>query len=344
MIYSRSRVALALVAGTLSLAACSASPDSASKTSSGAAQASGSATGSAAQASGSATGSAVKLHTAVFVSPLPDYPQWRSVGSCMQKEAQARGVKLTITGPTAGQGATVMLQQLQQAVADKVQAVITSPTSDAFGAVLTRAQKAGIITATIFGSGTPDSGADVNYGVDFGSLGKQYVAAIATRKGQQNVGLLAAGDFGTSKPWMDGIKAAAKQTKNVHIVAQVYTNDDSSKALPQTNALLQAHPYINVLASILGTVTPGATAAIKAKGLTGKVVLFANGSDNGGLQALRAGTVGGVAMANWCGVGKQTFDAVADRAAGKKEPGPLIQSRVVTSPAEAQSLIGKGWQ
>jgi len=275
----------------------------------GQAASSGSASGSAASATGP--------RSVQFVNPLPNYPQWRLVGDCMKKEAEKRGLKFTESGPTGSLNANVMIQQVQGAIANNKSAVVTFPASDGFAPLLKQAQAKGIVTATMFGSGDPTSGADVNIGPDWTHLGEIYAQGIAERPGQQNVGLVAVATTGVGKLWIDGFKAAAAKTSNVKIVGVVVTGDDPAKALPQANALLAAHPEINVIATHMGTPTPGIVAAITAKKLLGKVVLVGNGPNNGGDKALDSGAAYGMLVQGLCKAGQDAADGVADKLEGK---------------------------
>jgi ABC-type sugar transport system substrate-binding protein len=284
-----------------------------------------------------------------FVNPLPNYPAWRTIGDCMKDEAKTRGVELTETGPT-GQAidANAMIEQIQQAIADKKGGIITLPASQAFGPLLKQAQGKGIVTATMYGDGAPSSGADANVGSNWPELGAAYVQAIAARPGEQRVGLIAVSNTGVGKSWMDGFRAAAAKTKNVKVVGEVYTGDDSAKALAQTNALLTAHPELNVIATHMGTVTQGAVSALKARGLTGKVAFVGNGPDNGGKEALAGGAEYRMLVQGLCAAGKDALDAVADRLDGKvaRDPEHPQQIDVGTKMADKSNLdalLQNGW-
>lgn len=285
-----------------------------------------------------------------FVNPLPKYPAWRSVGDCMKKEAEKRGAHYSETGPT-GQAVDVnaMISQIQQGISTKKSAIVTFPASDGFAPVLKQAQKAGIVTTTVIGPGTKDSGADANVGLDWSKLGEMYVAAIAKRPGTQYVGLEAAANSGPGGEWMAGLKAAAAKTSNVKVVGAVYTGDDSAKALQQTQALLTAHPNINVIASHMGTVTQGAVAAIKAKGKTGKVVLVGNGHDNGGTEAMASGAAYALLFQNLCDAGTKSADVTIDMLKKKQTAPPsggpknLFYGVTVATKDNYRQFIDKGW-
>lgn len=307
------------------MAACSANPNGAS------------ASQTRATTNGTATGA--PLTTAEFVNPLPQYPAWRTIGDCMASEAKTRGIAFTESGPTGGTlDATKMIQQIQQATANKKGAIITFPASDAFTPVLQQAQQAGIITGTLYGDG-----GDVVVGPNYAELGKMFVDAIAKRPGQQNLGLMAQSDTGQAKQWADGVAAAAKATPNVKVVGTVYTNDDAAKALDQANALLTAHPEINVIASHMGSVTPGVVAAIKARKLVGKVVFVASGADNGGKEAVADGIAYGAWLQGLCDEGKTVLDAVADKAEGKTVAAHIDAKETIGTKDNLTTLIGQGW-
>ncbi|HEV7708915.1 MAG TPA: sugar ABC transporter substrate-binding protein [Asanoa sp.] len=279
------------------------------------------------------------LTSAEFVNPLPQYPAWRTIGDCMADAAKARGIDFTESGPTGGTlDATKMIQQIQQATANKKGAIITFPASDAFTPVLQQAQKAGIITGTLYGDG-----GDIVVGPNYTELGKMFVDSIAKRPGQQNLGLMAQSDTGQAKQWADGVAAAAKATPNVKVVGTVYTNDDAAKALDQANALLTAHPEINVIASHMGSVTPGVVAAIKARKLVGKVALVASGADNGGKEAVADGIAYGAWLQGLCEEGKTVLDAVADKAEGKTVAARIDAKETIGTKDDLTTLLGQGW-
>lgn len=300
--------------------------------------------------SGSGSGGSGGTKSMLFVNPLPKNPQWKSADECMSQEAKARGLDYTSSGPTgSGIDTSAMIQQVQQGIANKKSAIVTFPASDGFGPVLQQAQKAGIVTLSILGSGTAESGADMNVGLDWTKIGQLFVDAASKRGGQQNVGLIEDSPTGAGKDFTEGVKAAAASAGNVKVVGIVYTGDDASKALGQVTALLSAHPDINVVMTHMGTATPGATSAIKAKHLTGKVMFIGNGPANGGKEAIEDGSAYGLLFQDLCGAGKTIADAVADRLDGKTTKSgtaPTILPglpAVLATKSDYQSYIDKNW-
>lgn len=283
-----------------------------------------------------------------FVNPLPNYPAWRTIGDCLADEAKAQGVDFTESGPTgSAMDPTTMIKQIQGAIANKKSAILTLPASDAFGALLKQAQEAGITTVTFYGDGTEESGADINVGVDWTELGKLYVDAIATLPGEKNVGLITSADTGIGKSWMDGVKAAAEDADDISIVGEVYTGDDSSKALAQANALLTAHPEVNVITTNMGTATAGTLSALAAKDLTGEVAFLGNGPDNGGKEALFDGSEYRLLMQDLCSAATKALDATIEALENGDEPGgePVMipMGFIMASTDDYEDLLANNW-
>jgi ABC-type sugar transport system substrate-binding protein len=106
--------------------------------------------------------------------------------------------------------------------------------------------------------------------------------------------------------------------------------------------LLTAHPEITDIATHMGTTTPGAVAAIKAKKREGKTFLTAVGVDNGGKEALDEGTVNQVFLQDICTLGKDMANGVVDKAEGK-EPKVIPINVAVAGKDDLQSYLDKGW-
>jgi ABC-type sugar transport system substrate-binding protein len=285
-----------------------------------------------------------KLESILFVNPLPQYPAWRLIGDCIAKAAADAEIPMTETGPTGTLDATVMIKQIQQGIANTPGALITFPASDGFAPVLEQARDAGIIVATLYGPGGATSGAQVNIGADFAEVGEIMAKVAAEREGPQNVGLMTLGPTGVGKAFEDAFRAAAAKTSNVTVVAVVSTGDDPTKALDQANALLIAHPEINVIASHMGTATQGVSSAIRAKDLVGKVVMIANGAAAGGTEGLADGTVHKLMMQDLCKIGEQVVTSLVDIHDGKTVPEQINVGIGMFGSDGVQSHLDEGWQ
>jgi ABC-type sugar transport system substrate-binding protein len=293
-------------------------------------------------AGSTATADGGKLESILVVNPLPDNPQWRTFGDLIKKEGEALGIEMSETGPTKAADPTQMIEAIQTGIASKVGGILTYPASPAFQPVLEQAEKAGIVTGTLYGGGANGTG-QFNIGADLRKIGAVYVQALADRPGPQVVGIITADATGGSRDWVEGFKEAAKQTDNVTVVGTVYTGDDPARALSQANALLAAHPDITVVASNLGTATTPTVSAIKAKGLKGKVVMLANGGVAGGVEGAKEGIVYRFLQQNAPAAAKAAVKAAADIAAGKTVPAQIDVEGVMIDPKDYERYKAEGW-
>lgn len=72
-------------------------------------------------------------------------------------------------------------------------------------------------------------------------------------------------------------------------VQEVNTNYTTPNALSETQTMLQAHPEINVIASVYTESTLGAIRAIEAQGKTGKIEVFDLGGSSANAKAIQEG-------------------------------------------------------
>ncbi len=291
---------------------------------------------------GTETTADAKLKSILLVNPLPDNPQWRLLGDEIKNAGEKLGIEVTESAPTKAADATQMIELIQQGIANKVGAIITYPASPAFKPILKQAEDAGIVTATLWGGGASATGL-TNVGADFTDMGKVYVDALVDRSGPQKVGLIAYDPTGTGKAWMDGFEAAAADAGNITVEGVVYTADDPARALSQANALLAAHPDINVVASHMGTATTPTVSAIKGKGLKGRVIMLANGAVAGGLEGAREGVVEKFLLQDLAGASRSVVQAVADIAAGKDVPAQIDVPGTMVGLDDYEEYSARGW-
>ena len=285
------------------------------------------------------------ISSILFVNPLPQYPAWRLIGDCLADKAKELGIPATESGPTDGTlNTTQMFTQIQQGIANNAGAIITLPASDSFVPILQQAKAAGIMVGTLYGAAGTEAASDVNVGANFTTVGEIFAASIAEREGPQNVGLMIQGPTGPGKAFLEGFTAAAEKTGNVKVIAVVNTNDDASKALDQANALLTAHPEINVIASHMGSATQGAASAIKQRDLVGKVVLVANGAAGGGKEGLTDGTIHKLMMQDLCNAGGQVVDGLVRQSKGETVPKQIDVGVRMFGPEGIEDYLAKGWQ
>lgn len=87
---------------------------------------------------------------------------------------------------------------------------------------------------------------------------------------------------------LDSLKATYPSWKEVGFL---YTDYQASKALSQTETLIQQHPNIKAIYSSYAGQTPGIVSALKAAGMTDKVKVYDLGGDKTMFAALDAGQI-----------------------------------------------------
>jgi ABC-type sugar transport system substrate-binding protein len=208
--------------------------------------------------------------------------------------------------------------------------------------VLASAKKAGIITGTMYGGGGSAIG-EFNTGTDWSALGAAYAKTVGQRKGQQNVGLMAAAPTGDGLAFTDAFKQAAKTYPNITVVTTIYTNDDPATAGSEVSTLLLAHPNVNILATNMSTATEPVIADVKSAHDVGKVVLVALGGGAGALQGAQEGIVYRMLLQNLCVEGAQAAQAAVNVAAGKPGPAQINVQFAFAGLSNYQTYTSKGW-
>lgn len=284
-----------------------------------------------------------KLSSILFVNPLPDYPAWKTIGDCMEKEAQANNVEFTETGPTGGNvNAPYMLDRIQQGVANKVGAIVTFPLSaDTFDPAFKRARDAGVKIATVEGSGDTQS-QDLNAGTSFAEFGALAAKTVAAKGGQQNVGFLIDIKTGVAKTYVDAFTEAAKDYPNIKIVDTRYDNGDSTKDIDLATAMITANPELNHIVTNLGAATPGIIAAIKQKNAVGRVFLTTNSIYSGSVEGMKEGIVYSFLLQDMCAIGTTPVKALVDLAAGKEVPKDIPTRIEFATAATVDQLTADG--
>lgn len=274
--------------------------------------------GFAANASSSASSRPIK--SIFFANPLPAYPDWGTANKCFAAETKRLGIKGVSQGPTGLQvNDQFVLDRIAQAVAQKsYDALIAVPiTPSAYDPLFKRAKKQGMRIATL-NTGAATKTQDLEVGTDYAHQGAQVARNISMRGGLQNVGIV------TNQPGgIGGVIIGAFQKNlpsNVKVVATAYDAADPSKTTDVVEAMLTAHPEINIVFSWEGTAVAGITTAIKEKDLVGKVFGVVNDLTPQVVDGIRDGTIYGTSRQHFCNMAKRSIDLLVARSKGKKVP------------------------
>lgn len=202
-----------------------------------------------------------------YVNPLPNTPDWGRSGKLFQDGAAANGYKATLTGPNKID-IPAMISQIEQAITDGADGIITCPLDPAaFKGVIDQAKAKGIVVASI---GCVDPNADFSVGTG----NEQYGRVSADLVNEQTGGTAVVGILGTDQTTpnqvaqVEGFRAQVKEKyPNIKEATWEGDNSDAGIAAQKLGAMVSAYPDMNYLWIIEGA-APGAVPA--ALGEAGK--------------------------------------------------------------------------
>jgi ABC-type sugar transport system substrate-binding protein len=307
----RPRKFLAGIAVVVLVSACS----------SGATSAPSTAPSAAPSTAPSAAPSTATMANIWYVNPLPSTPDWGRSTKLFNDAAATIGYKATAVGPDKIDIPT-MVSEIEQAIADKADGIITCPLDPAaFKGVIDKAKAAGIVVASI---GCVDDNASFSVGTDnaaFGQVAADFIAAATNNKGQ--VGILGTDQTTPNQvKQVDAFKAQiAAKYPDMKVLTWDGDNSDAGVAAQKIPAMIQAYPAMNYLWIIEGA-APGAVAASfkEAKLAPGKIGVLAIDAQDSTLQAIKDGWISATLNQCWFNASPQAAKRIIEAKAGKASP------------------------
>ena len=265
------------------------------------------------QTSADTSGSSVTVGLAL--STL-DNPFFVSVRDGAQKEADAEGVKLTITD--AQDDATTQANQVQNFQTQQLQAVIINAVdSDAAGPIVSPliAAKTPVIAVD-----RAVNGADVSSFIASDNVqgGKLAADALAKAIGEKGSVIVLEGTAGTSaaRDRNQGFTEGIAAYPNIKVVASQPADFDRTKGLDTATNLLQAHPDAVGIFAANDEMALGAVQALGDKAGKSVFVVGFDGTDDG-QAAIKAGTMAASVAQQPEELGKQAIQAAVKLVKGE---------------------------
>ena len=241
-----------------------------------------------------------------YVNPLPNTPDWGRSGQIFTDGAAANGYTATMVGPSKID-IPAMISQIEQAIADGADGIITCPLDPAaFKGVIDQAKAAGIVVASI---GCVDPNAHFSVGTGNEEYGKFSADQIAEQTG----GTAQVGILGTDRTTpnqvaqVEGFRAqVAAQYPDVKEVVWESDNSDAGVAAQKLGAMVSAYPEMNYLWIIEGAAPGAVPAALSEAGKRpGDIKVLAVDAQDSTLKGIEDGWI--TATLNQC-----WFDASAN--------------------------------
>ncbi len=209
-----------------------------------------------------------------------------------------------------------------------------------------RAMKQGI-PVTIFDSGIEGENytsyvATNNY--EGGQLGARALAKLIGGKGEVGIILHAPGSASTMDRERGFTDVIEKEFPEIKIVATQYGMADRSKARAGAENILTAHPNLSGFFGSSEPSTTGASLAVKARGLAGKVKVVAFDASDNLVADMKAGAIQAMVVQDPFQMGYQTVKTLVDKLDGKTPPKRIdLSAKVIfadeINKAENQRLL-----
>jgi ribose transport system substrate-binding protein len=207
--------------------------------------------------------------------------------------------------------------QVEDFISQHVDAIVLTPyDSSAIGSAIVEANKAGIPVFTADIANTSKEGTVVSHGAQAGKL---MCAALPGHAG--SVAVIDEPEVTSVQDRVRGFKAAlAAGCPGAKIVQDADGGGERAKSSSVAEDLLQSHPDLAGIFGINDDSALGASKAVDAAGLTGKIAIIGYDATPEARVAIKAGKMYGDAIQHPDQIGEKTIDAIHDYFSGKTPP------------------------
>jgi len=257
---------------------------------------------------------------------------FNQIKQSVDAEAKGKGVQL-IVADAKGDAAT-QVDQIQDLITRKVNALIYIPAGATAAGVPVKAAKAAGIPVIAVDRNAPDAPGDTFIATDSVSAARTLGEHICKVTGGKGKVAVIQGQVGTT-PEMDrdkGFKEALANCPGLEVVAMQPSKmwmQDEGFAIAQD--MLQRHPDITVFFGRADALALGAAHAVKVANLGTKVWVFGFDGDVAGLKAVKDGVLDATMTQKTQYMGKLALDSALDLIAKKELPKEQLQEAALTT-------------
>lgn len=263
---------------------------------------------------------------------------YQDMESGMKAEAQKYGYTVNVVD--ASRDNSKQQSQVEDFISQKVAAIVLTPyDSQAIGSAIVEANKAGIPVFTADIANASSQGVVVSHiasdNVQGGGQAGKLMCQALPNGGA--VAILDEPEVTSVQDRVKGFKATlAASCPSVKIVADIDGGGERAKASSATEDILQAHKDLKGIFGINDDSALGASTAVQAAGLGGKVAIIGYDATPEARTAIKNGTMYGDAIQHPDQIGAKTIDAIADSFAGKTVPKRIAVPVGTFTKADAQ--------
>ncbi len=249
----------------------------------------------------------------------------------MRSEAKKYGYTVNVVD--ASRDNSKQQSQVEDFIAKKVDAIVLTPyDSQAIGSAIVEANRAGIPVFTADIANTSKSGKVVAHIASDNVQGGAQAAKLMCQAlgGKGKVAIIDEPEVTSVQDRTRGFRTALKTTcPNVTIVADVSGGGERAKSSSVMEDILQSHRDLNGVFGINDDSALGASRAIDAAGMSGKIAVIGYDATAEARTAIKAGKMYGDAIQHPDQIGVKTIDAIHAYFTGQKPP-PAIAVAVGT--------------
>lgn len=264
-----------------------------------------------------------RMKTIAVVPKATSHLFWLSVQAGAMAAGKELGVEVLWNGPAQETEYDRQIQIVDSMIARRVDGIaVAAAERKALVQSIERAASLGI-PVTVF-----DSGVDTTNYLTFiatdnheaGRLAARELAKLLNQKGRIAMLMHTPGSASTMDRERGFEEAIAKEFPDIHIVARQYGLSDRAKAMGATENILTAHPDLEGLFASSEPSSVGASLAIKARGLGGKLKFVAFDSSEGMIEDLKAGVINAMVVQDPYKMGFDAVRSLVDKLHGKTPP------------------------
>jgi ribose transport system substrate-binding protein len=248
---------------------------------------------------------------------------WVSVHAGALSAGQEFGLEILWNGPPTETDYSRQIQIVDSMIARRVDGIaLAACDRKALTGVVDRAATANI-PLTVFDSGL-DSTNFMSFlatdNVEGGRLGARTLGKLLGGKGEVGIIMHAPGSVSTSDRETGFQEVMQKEFPGIKIVQSQFSMGDRAKGMAVTENILTAHPEIDGLFASSEPSAIGATQAVKARNLAGKLKLVGFDSTDSMIEDMKAGVLNAIVVQDPFKMGYEAVKTIADKLNGKQPP------------------------
>lgn len=258
----------------------------------------------------------------VFVTPLVAHPVWDVARAGFEAAAKELGFNGQYVGPQ-GIDPAEMVNQIELAIASKVDGIITMPISPTAMRPVLKKAAAAKIPVVFVGAEDPESTSLAFIGTNEAELGRQGGNAIKAAFGKtplRAIVMQSTMDASFAIKARDGYLAALKDYPDFKMVLNESCNSDMQIAMQKFEAAFKAYPEINLVIGVCGEAGPAAAKVIKENKLESKITVVAIDDVEETINLIKSGAIWGTEAQNFYKMGNLGARILVDFIKTGKKP------------------------